>query len=173
MKKAILACSLVLACSAVMAKTPPDRMRVIGEWSGRGENVAGAFTACATFAPYMDNIYLHLNYRTHYDTPGKLPDQKIESFYYMLDNGKFEGVTLDNQSNVFQLGGKYGDNSLSGQWFKNGKVVGKSEWRLSKDARKLSYVRYGQLPSGEFKEIGEVNLEKLPKGRHCGKTTRP
>lgn len=169
MKKAILAFSLVLACASAMAKTPPDRMRIIGEWTGRGENVASAFTACATFAPYMDNIYLRLNYRTHYDKAGELPDQKTESFYYMLDNGTFEGVTLDNQSNVFQLGGKYNDDGLSGQWFKNGKVVGKGEWRLSKDANKLSYIRYGRLASGDFKEIGEVRLTRLPAGKHCKK----
>jgi hypothetical protein len=167
MKTAILAFSLVLACTSAMAKTPPDRMRVIGEWSGRGENVAGTFKACATFASYMDNTYLHLNYRTHYDIPGKLSDQKAESFYFMLDDGTFEGVTLDNQSNVFQLGGKYGDDALSGQWFKNGNVVGKSEWRLSEDSKKISYIRYGLLPSGEFKEIGQVLLEKLPAGESC------
>ena len=169
MKSAILAFSLLLASGGAAAKVSPEGMSIIGEWSGRGENVAGTFKACATFASYMDNTYLHLNYRTHFDNPGKMTDQKTESFYFLLDDGTFEGVTLDNQSNVFQLGGKYGDDALSGQWFKNGKVVGKSEWRLSEDSKKISYIRYGLLPSGEFKEIGQVLLEKLPAGKSCQK----
>lgn len=167
MKRAIPAIFLALACSAAVAKTAPDDMRVIGEWSGRGETVGNAFSACAAFAPYMDNIYLHLDFSTRYDKPGSLPDVDAEYFYYLLDDGRIEGVSLDNQSNVFQLTGKHDAGTATLQWLKNGDPVGKSQWRLSDDGKTLTLKRFGLLPDGELKEIGEVVLQRVPSGKSC------
>ena len=167
MKSAILAFSLLLASGGAVAKVSPESMSVVGEWSGRGENVGKPFTACAVFSPYMDNVYLHLDYSTRYDTPGQLPDMESEFFYYFLADGKIEGVSLDNQSNVFQLSGSHDAKTASLQWLKNGNVVGKSEWRQSADGKTLSLKRFGQLESGELMEIGEVILHRLPAGKSC------
>lgn len=167
MKTAILAFSLLLASGGATAKVSPEGMGVIGEWSGRGETVGKAFTACAVFAPYMDNVYLHLDYSTRFDNPGELPDMEAEFFYYFLDDGRIEGVSLDNQSNVFQLSGSHDAKSATLQWLKNGNVVGKSEWRQSADGKTLSLKRFGQLASGELMEIGEVLLQRLPAGKSC------
>lgn len=169
MKSTILAASLILACGSAAAKIAPENMTAIGEWSGRGENVGQAFTACAVFEPYMDGIYLHLDYSVRYDKPGELPDMESEFFYYFLGDNKIEGVSLDNQSNVFQLNGSHDAKSASIQWLKNGNVVGKSEWRQSADGKTLSLKRFGQLESGELMEIGEVLLRRLPAGKSCRK----
>ena len=167
MKPAILALSLLLACGTASAKISPEKMAVVGEWSGRGETVGNAFSACAAFAPYMDDIYLHLDFSTRYDNPGVLPDVDAEYFYFLLDDGRIEGVSLDNQSNVFQLTGKHDGASATLQWLKNGNAVGKSEWRLSDDGKRLTLKRFGLLPDGELKEIGEVVLQRLPAGKRC------
>lgn len=167
MKSAILALSLLFACGATSAKISPEKMAVVGEWSGRGETVGNAFSACAAFAPYMDNIYLHLDFSTRYDNPGVLPDVESEYFYYFLDDGRIEGVALDNQSNVFQLTGSHDSRTATLQWLKNGAVVGQSEWVLSKDGKTLTFTRFGLLPDGELKEIGEVLLQRLPAGKSC------
>jgi len=169
MKSTILAASLLLACGSASAKIAPENMTAIGEWSGRGENVGQAFTACAVFSPYMDGIYLHLDYSVRYDNPGKLPNMESEFFYYFLDESKIEGVSLDSQSNVFQLTGSHEGKSANLQWLKNGNVVGKSEWRQSVDGKTLSLKRFGQLESGELMEIGEVLLKKMPAGESCRK----
>lgn len=169
MKSAILAFSLLLASGGAAAKIAPEDMNAVGEWSGRGENVGRAFTACAVFAPYMDGIYLHLDYSVRYDKPGELPDMDSEFFYYFLGNDKIEGVSLDSQSNVFQLTGSHDAKSATMQWLKNGSVVGKSEWRQSADGKTLSLKRFGQLESGELMEIGEVLLKKMPAGKSCRK----
>lgn len=169
MKSMILTASLLLASSSAVAKIAPENMTAIGEWSGRGENVGQAFTACAVFSPYMDGVYLHLDYSVRYDNPGKLPNMESEFFYYFLDENKIEGVSLDSQSNVFQLTGSHEGKSANLQWLKNGNVVGKSEWRQSVDGQTLSLKRFGQLESGELMEIGEVLLKKLPAGESCRK----
>ena len=169
MKIPVIALSLCMACCAVSAAPAPDKMPVIGEWSGRGETVGNTFTACATLSPYMDNLYLHLDYSVHYDKAG-LPALKTETFYYFLDGGKDEGVSLDNQSNVFQLNSIYAERRMSTQGLKNGKAIAQTEWRLSEDGKTLSYVRFGQMPSGEMKEISEVAMTRVPDGGHCGKT---
>ncbi len=168
MKIPAIALSLCMACCAVSAAPAPDKMPVIGEWSGRGETVGNAFSACATFSPYMDNLYLHLDYSVNYDK-GSLPDLKTETFYYFLDDGKVEGVSLDNQSNVFQLNGIYAERRMSTQGLKNGKAIAQTEWRLSEDGKTLSFVRFGQMPSGEMKEISEVTMTRVPEGGSCGK----
>lgn len=167
MKPAILALSLLFACGATSAKISPEKMAVVGEWTGRGETVGNAFTACAVFAPYMDDIYLHLDFSTHYDAIGALPDIESEYFYYFLDNARIEGVSLDNQSNVFQLSGSHDGATATLQWLKNGNIVGQSEWRLSDDGKRLTLKRFGLLPDGELKEIGEVVLQRLPAGKRC------
>jgi hypothetical protein len=167
MKSAILAFSLLLASGGAAAKVSPEGMSIIGEWSGRGETVGKAFTACAVFAPYMDDVYLHLDFSTRYDTPGGLPDGEAEFFYYFLDDGKIEGASLDSQSNIFQLTGSHDAKSANLQWLKNGSVVGKSEWRQSADGKTLNLKRFGQLSSGELMEIGEVVLHRLPAGKSC------
>lgn len=169
MKSAILALSLLLACGAAAAKISPEKMAVVGEWTGRGETVGNAFTACAVFAPYMDDIYLHLDFSTRYDAIGALPDIESEYFYYFLDDARIEGVSLDNQSNVFQLSGSHDGATATLQWLKNGKIVGQSEWHLSKDGKTLTFTRFGLLPNGELKEIGDVLLQKLPAGESCRK----
>jgi hypothetical protein len=169
MKSTILAASLLLACGSTSAKVTPENMSAIGEWSGRGETVGQPFTACAVFSPYMDGIYLHLDYSVQYDNPGSLPDMTSEFFYYFLDDGKIEGASLDSQSNVFQLSGSHDAKTATLQWLKNGNIVGKSEWRQSADGKTLSLKRFGQLESGELKEIGEVLLKKMPAGQICKK----
>lgn len=168
MKPMSLAVALLFAAGTATAALSPDKMRAVGEWSGRGETVGNAFTACAVFAPYMDNLYLHLDFSTRYDATGSLPDIEAEYFYYFLDDGRIEGVSLDNQSNVFQLTGKHDASTATLQWLKNGNAVGKSEWRLSDDGQTLTFKRFGLLPGGELKEIGEVLLRKLPAGESCG-----
>lgn len=168
MKVPVIAFSLCVACCAASAAPSPDKTQVIGAWSGRGETVGNAFTACAAFSPYMDNIYLHLDYSVHYDKVD-LPDLKAETFYYFLDGGKVEGVSLDNQSNVFQLNGIYAERRMSTQGLKNGKAIVQTEWRLSEDGKTLRFVRFGQMPSGEMKEISEVQLTRVPDGGQCGK----
>jgi hypothetical protein len=130
--------------------------------------VGQPFTACAKFAPYMKDVYLHLDYSMRYDKAGDLPSQMAESFYTFLEGGRVEGVSLDSQSNVFQLNGIYTDHRMSVTWLKNGNTIGKSEWRLSADGNTLTFVRFGQL-DGEFKEIGEVKMSRLPAGKACGK----
>lgn len=167
MKSAILAFSLLLASGGAVAKVSPEGMGIIGEWTGRGETVGKAFTACAVFAPYMDNVYLHLDLSTRYDKPGELPDAEAEFFYYFLDDGTIEGASLDSQSNIFQLTGSHDAKSATLQWLKNGNVVGKSEWRQSADGKTLSLKRFGQLESGELMEFGEVLLHRLPAGKSC------
>lgn len=167
MKLSILATLLLLACGNASAKIVPENMAAIGAWSGRGETIGQPFTACAEFSPYMDGIYLNLDYSIHYDKPGALPDMKSEFFYYFLDDGKIEGASLDSQSNIFQLSGSHDTKSATLQWLKNGNVVGKSEWRQSADGKTLSLKRFGQLESGELKEIGEVILHRLPAGKSC------
>ena len=169
MKPAILAISLLLACGGASAKVSPEAMGIIGEWSGRGETVGKEFTACSVFAPYMDYVYLHLHFSSRYDTPGELPDMQAEYFYYFLDDGRIEGASLDSQSNIFQLTGSHDAKSATLQWLKNGNVVGKSEWRQSADGKTLSLKRFGQLESGELREIGEVILHRLPVGKSCQK----
>ena len=169
MKAAILAFSLLLAGGSATANIAPENMAAVGEWSGRGENVGQAFSACAVFAPYMDGIYLHLDYSVRYDEPGALPDMESEFFYYFLGNDKIEGVSLDNQSNVFQLDGCHDAKSATLQWLQHGNVVGKSEWRQSADGKSLSLKRFGRLESGELMEIGEVLLTKMPDGKSCRK----
>jgi len=47
------------------------------------------------------------------------------------------------------------------------KAITQTEWRLSEDGKTLRFARYGLMPSGEMKEIGEVLLEKLPAGNSC------
>ena len=167
MKRLAIIVSLLLAGTAA-AQNTPEHGRVHGEWSGRGDTVGQPFTACAKFAPYMKNVYLHLDYSTHYDKAGELPDQMTESFYTFLDGGRVEGVSLDSQSNVFQLDGTYSDHRMSVAWLKNGNTIGKSEWRLSADGNTLTFVRFGQM-GGEFKEIGEVTMNRLQAGKTCGK----
>jgi hypothetical protein len=167
MNKMILAATLLIACIPAWAKPSPEQMSIIGEWSGHGDNIGNAFNACATFSPYMDNMYVHLDYRVHYQKPSSLPDMQSEYFYYFLDNGKLEGISLDSQSNVFQLGGNYDRQSANLQWFKNGKVIGESQWQLSADGKTLSLRRFGQLGTGEVMEIGSVLFNKLPKGQRC------
>jgi hypothetical protein len=167
MKSAILAFSLLLASGVSAAKVSPEGMGIIGEWSGNGETIGKAFTACAVFTPYMDNVYLHLDFSTRYEKPSDLPDIQAEYFYYFLDDGNIEGVSLDNQSNVFQLTGSHDARTATLQWLKNGNVAGKSEWRLSKDGKTLTFKRFGLLPNGELKEIGDVLLQKLPDGKSC------
>lgn len=169
MKIPAIAFSLCMACCTVSAAPAPDKMSVIGKWSGRGETVGNTFTTCATLSPYMDNLYLHLDYSVHYDNAG-LPDLKSETFYYFLDDGRIEGVSLDNQSNVFQLNGIYASNRMSTKGLKNGKTAAQTEWRLSEDKKMLSFVRYGLMPSGEMKEISEVTMTRVPEGGLCGKT---
>lgn len=167
MKSAILAFSLLLASGGAAAKVSPDGMSIIGEWSGRGETVGKAFTACAVFTPYMDDVYLHLDFNSRYDKPSELPDTKAEYFYYFLDGGKIEGASLDSQSNIFQLTGSHDAKSATLQWLKNGGVVGKSEWQQSADGKTLSLKRFGQTESGELMEFGEVLLHRLPAGKSC------
>ncbi len=171
MNRLSLSALLLLACGGVAAseKMAPDSMAVIGEWSGRGDTVGQNFTACARFAPYMNNLYLHLDYRTYYDQADGLPDQYSESFYYFLDDGQVEGLTLDNFSNMFQLSGRSSERSMSTQWLKNGRPAGKTDWALSEDGKTLTFVRFGQLESGELKQMGEVRMQKLPEGQRCGK----
>jgi hypothetical protein len=53
-------------------------------------------------------------------------------------------------------------------WLKNGKTAGKAEWQLSEDGNTLTFVRFGQM-GGEFKEIGEVKMRRLPAGKRCAK----
>lgn len=168
MKSAILAFSLLLASGGAAAKISPEGMGIVGEWSGRGETVGNAFTACASISPYMDNLYLHLGYSVHYDKAG-LPALKSETYYYFLDDGKVEGVSLDNQTNVFQLNGVYASRRMSTQGLKNGKAFIQTEWRLSEDDKTLSFVRYGLMPSGDMKQISEVSLTRLPAGQSCTK----
>ncbi len=159
---------LLLACGSAMAAPPrPDQAPVLGEWAGKGDTLGEPFAACATISPYMDNVYLHLNYRVRQLGPSDVPDIALESFYFFLENDKVEGVTLDNLSNVMQVAGEYAERRMSTRWFKNGKVIGKSEWRLSADAKTLTFVRYGLLDSGEFKSFGEVVLKRLPEGERC------
>jgi hypothetical protein len=167
MNRLILLTALTMS-GLTAAASGPDRTQILGEWSGRGENVGQPFSACAKFTPYMDNVYLHLDYRTRYDNAGSLPDQTTESFYTFLESTRVEGVTLDSLSNVFQLNGIYSDHRMSVLWLKNGNTIGKSEWRLSADGNTLTFVRFGQM-GGEFKEIGEVNMSRLQNGEHCTK----
>lgn len=169
MKRLAIIVSLLLAGTGAAAKTPSEHGRVHGEWSGRGETAGQAFTACAKFAPYMNNVYLHLDYRVNYDAGTSLPAQQTESFYVFLDEGKVEGVTLDNASNVFQINGTYSDQTMSTRWLKNGNAVGKSEWRLSQDGNTLLFMRYGLMPDGELKEIGEVKMTRVTDGKRCAK----
>jgi hypothetical protein len=165
MKRLILLTALTMSGLAAAA-SGPDRTQILGEWSGRGENVGQPFSACAKFTPYMDNVYLHLDYRTRYETAGSLPDQTTESFYTFLEDTRVEGVTLDSLSNVFQITGNYSKYQMSTLWLKNGKTVGKSEWRLSEDGKSLSFIRFGQI-GGQYKEIGEVTLQRVPAGKSC------
>jgi len=168
MKIPVIALSLCLACCAVSAAPAPDKMPVIGKWSGRGETVGNTFTACATLSPYMDNLYLQLDYSVHYDKAG-LPALKTQTFYYFLDDGRVEGVSLDNQSNVFQLNGVHTRNRMSTQGLKNGKTATQTEWRLSEDYKTLSFVRYGLMPSGEMQAFSEVAMTRVPEDGRCGK----
>jgi hypothetical protein len=168
MKHLAIVISLLLTGTAAAAKTAPDHGRVHGEWSGRGETVGQPFTACARFAPYMNDVYLHLDYSMQYDKAGDLPNQMTESFYTFLDGGRVEGVSLDSLSNVFQLNGSYADHRMSLVWLKNGNTAGKAEWQLSEDGNTLTFVRFGQM-GGEFKEIGEVKMSRLPAGKRCAK----
>jgi hypothetical protein len=167
MKRLAIIVSLLLAGTAA-AKNTPEHGRVHGEWSGRGDTVGQPFTACARFSPYMNGAYLHLDYSMRYDKTGELPNQTTESFYTFLDGGRVEGVSLDSLSNVFQLEGTYADHRMSLAWLKNGNTAGKAEWRLSEDGNTLTFVRFGQL-GGEFKEIGEVKMSRLPAGKSCAK----
>jgi hypothetical protein len=175
MNRSVLSAFLLIACSGVSAseKMAPDSMPVIGEWQGRGDTVGRAFTACARFAPYMNNLYLHFDYRVHYDQDNGLPDAYTESFYYFLEDGQVEGLSLDNFSNMFQISGRFADHRMSTQWLKNGQPAGKTEWALSKDNQTLTFTRYGLLESGELKEIGTVNLQKVPQSQTCKKTNAP
>ncbi|MFZ9347637.1 MAG: hypothetical protein ACO24Z_02725 [Arenimonas sp.] len=112
----------------------------------------------------MNDVYLHLDYSMRYDKAGELPNQTTESFYTLLDGGRVEGVSLDSLSNVLQLNGTYADHRMNVTWLKNGNTVGKAEWRLSEDGNTLTFVRFGQM-GGEFKEIGEVKMNRLPAGK--------
>lgn len=169
MRYSVLVASLFLACNGLAAKSSPSQMRVVGEWSGRGETAGHGFTACAEIAPYMDDVYLRLDYRVAYDSGTPMTAQQTESFYVFLNDNRVEGVTLDNASNVFQIHGRVTDQSMNTQWFKNGRVVGKSEWQLSQDGKTLHFTRFGLFPDGELKEIGGVKMTRLPNGKHCGK----
>jgi hypothetical protein len=168
MKRPAILLSLLLACTGATAKTTPDHEQVHGEWSGRGDTVGQAFSACAKFSPYMNGAYLHLDYAMRYDTAGAMPNQMTESFYTFLDNGRVEGVSLDSLSNVLQLNGTYADHRMNVDWLKNGKTIGKAEWRLSADGNTLTFVRFGEM-GGQFKEIGEVKMNRLPAGKSCSK----
>jgi hypothetical protein len=169
MNRSVLSVFLLIACSGVAAseKMAPDSMAVIGQWQGRGDTVGQEFTTCARFAPYMNNLYLHLDYRVHYDQNNGVPDAYNESFYYFLEDGQVEGLSLDNFSNMFQITGRFADQRMSTQWLKNGKIAGKAEWVLSKDNQTLTIVRFGLLESGELKEIGTVVMSRLQNGEVC------
>lgn len=167
MNRSVFSAVLLIACSGAMADTSPGKMRVIGEWSGRGETVGKAFSACARFTPHMDDIYLKYDYRVRYDAAGGLPAQRIESYYHFLENGKVEGVSLDSLSNVFQIEGSYQGNGLSTRWLKNGKTAGKSDWQLSANGKTLKITRFGLLANGEFKEISTVTMTRVPAGKNC------
>ena len=168
MKRLAITLSLLLACTGAAAKTVTDHGRVHGEWSGRGDTVGQPFSACAKFSPYMNGAYLHLDYAVRYDNAGALPNQMTESFYTFLDNGRVEGVSLDSLSNVLQLNGTYADHRMSVDWLKNGDTIGKAEWYLSADGNTLTFVRFGEM-GGQFKEIGEVKMNRLQAGERCSK----
>jgi hypothetical protein len=168
MKRPAIILSLLLACTGAAAKTVTEHGRVHGEWSGRGDTLDHAFTACAKFSSYMNGVYLHLDYGVRYDVAGALPNQTTESFYTFLNNGRVEGVSLDSLSNVLQLNGTYADHRMSVDWLKNGDTIGKAEWYLSADGNTLTFVRFGEM-DGQFKEIGEVKMNRLPAGKSCSK----
>lgn len=166
--KSIAAFLFILCATPVLSAVKPSELTVLGTWQGKGEYVGVPFTACAKLAPYLDDTFVRMDYSVHFGTANASP-RKSETFYALLDGGKVEGVSIDNRTNAFQISGTYSDGRMSTQWFKSGKAVGRSEWRLSDDGRQLLFASYGVMQDGTVLEIGEVALVRIPAGGDCAK----
>lgn len=169
MKTAILTVALIFSSSCAFAAVPPNpkNFKVIGQWSGKGSMVGKPFSACAVFSPYMSNAYLHLDYSLRFNESPNVTSLHQEAFYYFLANGSIEGVSLDNQSNTFQIIGEYAPNVASNKWLKAGKEIGATQWQLSTDGNTLTFSNFGLLKSGELMQIGEVSFTRMASGKSC------
>ena len=133
----------------------------------KGRMIDKPFSACAVFSPYMDNTYLHLDYSLRFNESPTVTSLHQEAYYYFLANGTIEGVSLDNQSNTFQIIGTYKALGASNKWLKAGKEIGATHWQLSADGKTLTYSNFGLLKNGELMQIGEVTFTRLASGKTC------
>jgi hypothetical protein len=166
--KSAVAALLVLATMPALSATPPSDLAANGHWQGRGVQVGNAFTACASIAPHMDDTLVHLQLDLRFDAPGRGPI-KSEAFLAMMDGGVVEGVSFDNQTNSFQVSGRYDRTSMQTQWSRQGAPIGRSAWRLSEDGQRLTLQTFGLMPDGQVLEIGAVEFTRAPAGSACAK----